>query len=189
MKAAPEGVMMRELKPDNAEQIAFYREHIAEFGRLADELYPRSSEFSIHELSAILKNNEAAEIIRAVVRMGNYTDHNALILFNMEVSKLLRVNHGIRLPRGKRPRPGMVKLVSQITPILLFYGLPCRTSESSRLVLALQCIASEINLEGDPRDELRRLKKIQTRQTNDLKASIYGAIARGLIPKKLTDAN
>ncbi len=165
---------MLEIKPESAEQIVFYREHVAEFNRIADVLFPRSSEFSIHELSAILKNNEAAEIIRAVVRMGNYTDHNALILSNMAVSKLLRDNYGIRRPRGKRARPGIVNLVSQITPILLYYGFPCRTSERSRLVLALRFIAKEINLEGDPRGELRRLAKIQTRQTNAMKAGGYG---------------
>ena len=181
---------MFQLEPESAKQIAFYRENIAEFGRISDVLSrPGFTKYCIDELTRIIGNDEATGLIQAVVRMRNYTDQNALILSNLAVSKLLRDNYGIRLPRGKRPRPGMVKLVSQITPILLYYGLPCRTSESSRLVLALQSIASEINLEGDPRDELRRLKKIQTRQTNATKASVYGAIARGLMPKKLTDAN
>lgn len=190
MKAAPEGVVVFELNPASAKLIAFYRDHIAEFGRVSDALsYPRFSKYCLNELTRIVRNVEAPDLIQAAVRMGKYTDHNALILSNMEVSKLLRVNYGIRLPRGKRPRPGMVKLVSQITPILLYYGLPCRTSESSRLVLALQLIADEIKLEGDPRDELRRLKKIQTRHTAATKESVYGAIARGLMPQKLTDAN
>lgn len=190
MKAAPEGVAMFELQPASAKLIALYREQLAEVDQIADALlYPRFSEYFIDDLAAILKNNEAAEIIQAVVRMGNYTDHNALILKKMAVSKLLRIDYGIRLPRGKRPRPGMVELVSQITPILLYYGLPCRTSDRSRLVLALRFIAEEINLAGDPRDELRRLKKIEVRQANETRRAISKVMADALMPRKLTDAN
>ena len=78
----------------------------------------------------------------------------------------------------------MVKLVSQITPILLYYGLPCRTNDRSRLVLALRSIAKEISLEGDPRDELRRLKKIEIRQANKTRRDSYEAMAKGLMPSK-----
>lgn len=186
MKAASEGVGMFELEPARAKKIAFYREHMAEYDRISDALsYPRFTSYCLDELTRIVRNNEAAGLIQAVVRIENYTDQSEHQSIQRAVKRLLRVEHGMRLPRGKRPRPGMVKLVSHVAPILLFYGLPCRTNETSRLVMALRFVAEEIKLDGDPRDELRRLKRQQTRRTNETRRIVFSAFAEALKPSKI----
>jgi hypothetical protein len=186
MKAAPEGVAMREIEPETAPRISFYIEHVEEFGRISDALlFPRFSTYCLDELRRILKKNEAAELIEAVVRMGNYTDDIELSSRRKAVSELLRVNHGIRPKVGKRPRTGVVALVSQIAPILLYYGLLFRTNELSPLVAALRIIAEEIGLRGDPRDELRRLKKVDFINARAVRSACFSAFAEGLKPTKI----
>ncbi len=60
---------------------------------------------------------------------------------------------------GKRTAPGLREFVASVTPVLLALKLPLATGERSKLVKALQMIAIELEISGDPRDEIRRLKR------------------------------
>lgn len=176
---------MFELEPESEELMAHYRANMTEYASIADALsVPRFSNYCFDELTRIIGNNEAPTLIQAVVRQGHYTDKSDLESMRKAVKKILLVKYGRRLPRGKRPHSGMVKLVSQITPILLYYGLSCRTYELSPLVSALQFIAEDIGLSGNPRDELRRLKKIQSKHSDLTKAIVYEAAIKGFMSKE-----
>lgn len=73
-------------------------------------------------------------------------------------------------------------MVEDVTPLLLYFGVPMATGEGSKLVSLLRGIASEFSVRGDPRDELRRLKRLMTKQENATKIAITAAVARGLEP-------
>jgi len=51
-------------------------------------------------------------------------------------------------------------MVADLTPVLLYFGVPLKSSEGSDLLIALELIAKEVSVEGDPRNEIRRLSKI-----------------------------
>jgi hypothetical protein len=176
---------MLELESASEEMMAHYRANRAEYDSIADALsVPRFSKYCFDELTRIIGNIEAPTLIQAVVRQGHYTDKSDLESMRMAVKKMLLVKYGRRLPRGKRPHPGMVNLVSQITPILIYYGLGCRTYELAPLVSALQFIAEDIGLPGNPRDELRRLKKIQSKHSDLTKSILYEAFIKGFTSKE-----
>ena len=180
MKAAPEGVAVSELEPESEKMMAHYRAHVTEYGVIADGLHvPKFSNMCKDDLFALLCDNGAVALIEAVARLKKYADHKDHASMRKAVSRLLRKD-GIKLPRGKRTQPGMLKLVADLTPIFLHYGLPCASSERSRLVRALRIVAEEIEIEGDPRDELRRLSKINQRAAKCAKEVVYSAAARGL---------
>lgn len=77
---------------------------------------------------------------------------------NEDVRKLLR-KQGEPARKGKRPAAQLSNLVDVVTPLLLAFGVPFKTGESSRLVLILSEIAVAIGVQADPRNELRRLSR------------------------------
>lgn len=182
---------MSELEPECEKLMAHYRANMAEYSRMMDTLsYPRFSKNCLDELTRMIGNDEAPELIQAVVRLRVETDKTRIKEEQKAVKKLLFSTYGKRLPRGKRPHPVMVNLVRTIAPILLYYGLPLRTSATSSLVLALTFIAEEIGLEGDPRDELRRLARLKAKLSRQIRAHFYGVLADAIrpSPRVATDA-
>lgn len=152
---------MFELKPESKAMMAHYRKNAGKYDQIANALsIPSFSRESLSALEKLLGGLDAARTVESVVRLKNYSDSKDLPDLQKAVSKLLKKD-GINLPRGKRTKLGMLKMVGDVTPILLYFGLPCATSERSRLVIALRVIAESVDIDGDPRDELRRLKKVE----------------------------
>ena len=177
---------MSKLEPESKEMMAHYRAHVSQYGDIADALHvPKFSDQCRNDLTMMLSDKGAVALVEAVARLRNYADHNDHASMRKAVSLLLRKD-GIKLPRGKRTQPGMLVLVADLAPIFLHYGLPCASSERSRLVRALRMVAEEIEIEGDPRDELRRLVKKKRDHYRMTKRVIYEAVAKGLESLKVT---
>jgi hypothetical protein len=180
MKAAPEGVLMLAMKPESEALMVHYRAQTSAFIAIADALsIPCFSTCVRRELNAILALSGAVELIEAVTRIGDYSNEHEYSKLRKSVSLLLKAD-GIRLPKGKRTQPGILNFVADIAPILLYLGLPPASSERSKLVIALRIIAGHVGLSGDPRDELRRLNKIEKAQAKKVREAIYASVAKGL---------
>lgn len=176
---------MFELEPASETMMTYYRERVIEFGRIADALAagklvkPRFSSYCMDELAKLTGSQGAARLIEARAWIGNYSDEKDLDSMRKAVSKLLSAD-GVKLKRGKRTKVGVLEMVADIAPILLYYGLPCASSERSKLVTALRLIAEEFGLTGDPRDELRRLTKTERVSERDVFEAVYAAMVEGM---------
>ena len=152
---------MNSLKPASLEAVELYRVNLSECSMAANALsIQRFSPELMNKLSTFLGNTDNAKLIEVAARVGNYCDETAHADMSKAVKKLLN-NKGVKLPRGKRTNPALEELVNDLTPLLLFFGVPLASGESSRLVLCLRCIGDELGMRGDPRDTLRRKIKIQ----------------------------
>lgn len=176
---------MSALKPESAELITYYADHVDAYRQIADSLrIPKFSNVDIKELTDLLGSKVAALMVEAVTRLGNYGDPQDHASRRAAVSKQLKAK-GIRLPRGKRPMPGMTELVSDISPILIYYGIAPATGEGSPLVHALRTIALAVSISGDPREELRRVRREDAVRLRQQRAAIYEAVAKGLQSLKI----
>ncbi len=173
---------MGELEPESPKILAYHWQHIDEHGRIADDCrIPRFSVGLRRDLTALLPEDGAVQLIEVVTRLGNFGDSDDLTARRKTVSRLLKAR-GVKRPRGKRTAPGLLELVASLTPLLLHFGLPLATSERSRLVNALRMIADEVGVSGDPRDELRRLRRIKRSHEQFVRKLVYEALAKGLAP-------
>lgn len=170
---------MTELDPESEEVMSYYKQEAAKYGLLADALgTPRFSSYTFDEMGKLI-GTDAVFLVEAVTRLGNYRDTKNIADMRKAVSKLSKKSEA-KLGRGKRTAPGLLEMVADLAPILLYFGLPLASSERSRLVVALRMIAEEVGVTGDPRDEIRRLHKIK-RTTEELtKKAVFEAVARGL---------
>ena len=173
---------MGELEPESAELMAYYVRNVAKFNDIADGCrIPRFTTHLNESLLQILGSMDAVRVVEAAVRIGDLGNTSDLKSLRRAVSRQLKAR-GVAGRKGKRTAPGLLELVKRISPVLLRYGVPLATSERSLLVLALREIADELGLSGDPRDELRRLKRLQAEQERGLRRALREAIARGLAP-------
>lgn len=178
---------MFELSPATAEAVAFYRTNLLEFEAISVGLSrkPFSSELR-RQLKAALKDDEPVRLIESVVQVFCIEDLRDRLDHKKAVAKLLR-SRGVPLRRGKRAGDQLVSLVSKVAPLLLFFGLPIATSERSKLVVVLRLLANELEIKGDPRDELRRLKRLkeeQHRRSRQVAASLFSVAARAIAPRR-----
>lgn len=172
---------MFELEPESPELMAYYRGRLEWHRRISDSCcIPEFSKDLRRDLADFLPDNEAVDLVEVVTRIGNFTDADNLSSLRKAVARLHRAR-GVKMPRGKRTAPGLREFVGCIAPILLFYGVPLATGGRSKLVRALQMIALELDLRGDPRDELRRLKKIRQATSDAQERLAYNlvSLARG----------
>lgn len=147
--------------PESLEIVAHHRKNATEYSRIADGLsIPHFSCEFRENLCKLLGGGDNVSLFEAVSRIGNYGDSEDFAALRKAVSRLLR-ERGVRLPRGKRPKPGLQELVKGLTPLLLHMGLPLASSERSRLVVVLRGVAEDMEVQGDPRDTLRSLIKIE----------------------------
>jgi len=187
MRGAPEGVAMGELEPESQEILAYYWQHIDKHSKIADDCrIPRFSAGLRRDLFALLSDNDAVRLLEVVTRIGNFGDADDLASLGKSVSRLLKAR-GVKMPRGKRTAPGLLKLVARLTPLMLHFGLPLATSERSRLVSGLRMIAEEVGVNGDPRDELRRLRRIKLSHDQFVRKVVYEAMAKGFAPLKVNN--
>lgn len=173
---------MFELRPADAESMAFYLGNLVEYTQCADGLgVPVFSHVLREELRALLADPDALCLVESVTRFSGFNDAEDLESMRKAVSKILR-SKGTRLPKGKRADHGLVELVGRLTPLLLFYGMPLATNERSVLVRALRLIADEVGVRGDPRDELRRRRRLERQHAGKGYAEFLEAVARGISP-------
>jgi hypothetical protein len=165
---------MRELEPVSSEVLAHYRANRCLFIQVSDSLQGRRFSQALRiELLKFLPDADAVSLVEAVFLIGDYGNHKELKRQEKAVAKLLKKD-GVRVPPGKRPNQGLMRLVGDMTPLLLHFGLPLASSERSRLVLCLRLLADEAGLQGDPRGELRRRvaekrkRKLIPNRTRDL---------------------
>lgn len=180
------------LEPESETMMSHYRDRQCHWNEISDVLYryqnpyhsypPRFGLQTRKDLFAILKNYDSVDLVLTVVRFGNYSDTKDLKDRRKAASKHAKKIYGISPPRGKRTKVGMLEMVACITPILLYFGLPCATGEGSRLVIALRIVAEAIGIDGDPRDELRRLAKVRNQLRRNAEKAYNEAFSRGLAP-------
>jgi hypothetical protein len=129
------------------------------------------------DLKMLVRSVEAVELIEAECFLGNYLEPWELISIKAKARKLLR-KRGVRMPRGKQPNPVKADMVERVCRVFLTYGVRLASGEHSPVVNALRLIASELRIDGDPRDDLRRMIKSEERQSAHAKAVIEQAIAK-----------
>lgn len=167
----------RKMRDTGATTLGFYLEHRAALCKIADELsVPCFSTLDRKELSELLGGMDAVLLVEGYSRFQNYGDILAHAESRKSVSTFLR-RQGVALPKGKRTNPGLEELVKDLAPILLHLGLPLATSEHSRIVEALRFVASEQNVPGDPRDELRRQVALSEHQIRVSRSAVRSIIA------------
>ena len=148
---------MLKFGPESPDMVAYYREKLTEYTEIADALsIARLHSDAFRELSDMLGSEDSARLVEGVARLRNYSDKADHALMRKAVSKLLKKS-GTTLKRGKRTKPEMEWLVSDMVPLLLYHGIKPASSERSHLVRTLRLIAETFGVDGDPRDELRRV--------------------------------
>lgn len=176
---------MFELDSESPEMMAHYRAKLEIHRDIAASCgIPEFSRDLRRDLAVFLPNKEDLQLVEVVTRLGDFGNTDDLVSMRKEVSRLLK-KRGVRLPRGKRTAPGLREFVECVAPVLLALGLPLATGGRSKLVRALQMIAIELDLSGDPRDELRRLKRLKTQRDayqRKVAAKIFASVWKNLAP-------
>lgn len=171
---------MHELKPIWPELLTWHIENLERHRQIADSCrIPAFSDVARRRLFDLLQDELACDLIEVAARIGNFGDAREIRSNRSAVAKLLRKD-GARQPRGRRPTYGLPELVAKLTPFLLRFGVPLGVGEGSPLVKVLRDIAKEMGVSGDPRDELRRLKRTQRKIVESTKKALGEALARGL---------
>ena len=142
-------------------------------------LFPLSDFFRA-EMGVLLGCPVAVEVVASIVRVRNFSAEYDLREHRRGVDEILAKDYGVKAQRGKRPGAGLSELVKEITPVLVYYGLPPTVNERSKLVRALRLMADEVGVIGDPRNELRRLKLMEDRARRNVKQASRRALALGL---------
>jgi hypothetical protein len=171
---------MQELKPVWTGLLAWHIENLESRRQIADScripVFPNALR---RRLLDLLRDDLSCDLIEVAARIGNFGDAREIRAHRSAVAKLLRKN-GARRPRGRRSTYGLPELVAELTPFLLRFGVPLGVGEGSPLVKILREIAKEMGVSGDPRDELRRLKRTQKKTVESAKEALGEALARGL---------
>lgn len=168
------------IEPENPEMVAWFRRRIDKIGGIADECHvPRFSNGLRSELFGLLKSREAVQVIEVATRLGDFGNFPEQAAMRKAHSRELK-RRGVKAQRGKRTAFGLLELVEMLSPLFLYFGLPLRTSERSRLVEGLRMIAAEMGVKGDPRDELRRLSRKAQKATIPIstRQAIPGFVSR-----------
>lgn len=171
---------MFELHPASEEEMAFDWANLFEYERICKGLrLPGYSPETLSELALILRNHKAARLVLSCVRMGDYGNESLYWANRRAVTEIL-LKRGVPRPMGKRPRPGFSEFVKRAAPMLIYFGLQPSASERSNLVRALRVIADGLGIPGDPREEVRRLKKQEAKQRAVTRQIVWAAFAEGL---------
>lgn len=174
---------MNELRPASEEAMAFDWANLFEYERICKSLrYPGYSPETLSDLALILRSHKAARLVLSCVRMGDYGNESYYWANRRAVTEVL-LQWGVPRPMGKRPRPGFSEFVNRAAPMLIYFGLQPSASERSNLVRALRVIADGLGIPGDPREEVRRLKKQEAKQQVAANQILFSAFAEGLSGK------
>lgn len=168
------------LQPTSLKMIAHYRGRAIEYSGIADAL--SIARFDLDFMSylvRVLGSKQNAELFEAVARVSDYGNTSDHADMRKAVSKLLR-KRGVNLPRGKRTNPALEKLVDSLAPLLIYMGVPPASSERSKLVVVLRQVAETFNVQGDPRDTVRRKIKIERQLFKQTQEMVWMAFRRGI---------
>lgn len=165
----------------STEVIAVYRKWIP------TDYYSRFSKLYREELRDLLGTEDAVTLVETAMTIGRYGDLKDHADMRKAVSRRLKKT-GLRLQRGKRVTPGLERLVGDLVPLLLFFGLKPTSSEKSKLVKVLRIVAEQLQVPGDARDELRRRIRIEHKLDRIARQIVLEAAIRGLSPQ-LTENN
>lgn len=125
-------------------------------------------------------NRETIDRLEALCQLSDYGNTAEHVDQRRAVNRILR-RRGVRQLRGKRAAPNMVAFVDRCHRLLLDAGVPFRSGENSRLVVILRDIAADLNMTGDPRDQLRAIARKNARSdqvARELVADIFRKILR-----------
>jgi hypothetical protein len=180
-------VVMRELEPIAPELLEFYQSNAAEFIRIAEVLgITRFTNSVRNELLKYLPDADAVSLVEAVFLLGDYGNLKEMKRQSEALAKL-RKKDGEVVPSGKRRNRNVSRLVDDMTPLLLHFGVPLATSERSHLVLCLRLMSEQANLLSDPREQLRWLVAQKKKRTVGLMQAIRLAVTSGLKHLKISD--
>ena len=139
-------------------------------------------------LRKYLPCNEAVFMIEACCALSDYDNKAEHAASARRVRELMKCN-GVKIPRGKRSPAHLIALVEEVVPIAIWYGVPLKSGEGSRLVSILREVAQELGFEPDPRWQLRSLlqserQERRTRHAQRQKAYevVLMALLEGLQP-------
>lgn len=131
-------------------------------------------------------NHDAAWLIEVQCWIGSYHDASACRQLDRDVWRRL-ARDGVRRPRGKRTRPELVDMVRDLVGLLQALGVPLKREKgapmSATILKVLEVVHAELQMDGDPRNEYRRLLRLEREraEAKKLAAEIYrDAFRRGL---------
>lgn len=133
------------------------------------------------ELEKLGLNKESVLLIEAQCVLQDYGNEGELRRLELAVRKHLN-KRGYRVPRGKRTEPRLAALVKGLVPLLLASGVPLRSSERSKLTRALGLIASELDIHGEVRNEVRKLIAEDRRCSELARQAVFLAVLEGIKP-------
>ena len=154
---------LTELQPVGPEVLAHCRGRMLYWHMLADALkLPKLDRIDKERLERILGSWEAVQVVEACARQGNFGDAEDHKDLRKAVLKLLHKD-GTRQARGKRTSPNLEAFVESMTPLFLHFAVPLSSAENSALVRGLRIVADAMGVDGEPRNELRRLVALDRR--------------------------
>lgn len=175
---------MHQLKQEPLSLISFYRDRQAELTHLADDLgIPTLGREVRNELANIV-GRDNVELLETVARIGAYGDTKEMQRARKALATELK-KAGYPQRPGKRTAPGLQEMVEDLTPVLLYFGVPLSLSESAPLVTALRYIGEGLGVPGDPRNELRKLQRLQKAMQAERMESLREAVKKGLAHLKI----
>lgn len=176
------------LSPERECVMAFYREKQTEITKNADALsrpvFDRETRIDLGKLIG----RENVSLVEAIARFGNYGDSKEMLRARNDLAKEMK-KHGHFPKSGKRTGAGLKEMVEDLTPVLRYFGLPLATGEFSKLVTALQIIGDGMGVPGDPRNELRKLRRLAKETKAPDRHARREAIEKGLSEFRSLDPN
>ncbi len=167
------------LDPEFDSVISFYCERQQHFAELADQLGVPTLGPEVRNELAALVGTENVPLLETIARIGCYGDTVEMERARKALAKEMK-KHGHFPKRGKRTAPGLMEMVEDLTPVLLYFGVPPSLSESSPLVTALRYIGEGMGVPGDPRKELRKLERLDAKISKLQMEAIREAVRNGL---------
>lgn len=109
-------------------------------------------------------DQDAVHLIEAHCLLGAYGDATYCRKIDRDVWKLLN-RQGIKRPRGKRARPELVEMVGDLVGLLQALGVPLTRNKggpmTATILKVLEAVHAELQMDGDPRNEYRRLLRLE----------------------------
>lgn len=176
---------MNLLDPEYESMMAFYRKRQEELTQLADAFAVPTLGKEVRNELAKLIGRENVPLLESIARCGCYGDTQEMLRARNALAEEMK-RHGHLPKRGKRTAPGLKEMVEDLTPVLRYFGLPFSSSGSGSLVIALSFIGDGMGVTGDPRNELRRLERLNKDSKKLELLAIREAVKKGLASLKIS---
>lgn len=157
----------------SAEEIALLRRWIEAEG------ISLFSELCRLDLARLMGSRAAVALLEAQCTIGEYSDVAKHQVTAAAVARILR-RSGVKLGRGKRTNRALEAFTRSVAEVAVSQGVKPATGDNSRMVTILRRIAAELEIPGDPRDELRRIARIDKRASGFAYQLVLEAARRGV---------